>query len=79
MPGESYADCVARLAGELRAAELDRDRYSAAIERVRAIHVPTPEWFANGDVRQMCNGCGDWSYWPCDTIRALDPPGRGTA
>lgn len=30
--GESYRDCVDRLTGELRAAEIDRDRLTATVE-----------------------------------------------
>lgn len=36
MVGESYRDCVDRLAGELRAAQIDRDAACAEIARLKA-------------------------------------------
>lgn len=44
-----------------------RQRAEAAIERVRALHVPDE----NGE----CRDCGA-SYDPCPTIRALDEPAK---
>jgi hypothetical protein len=44
---------------------------AAAIERVRALHRPYVEKFANGDSRTMCLEC-EMEYHPCPTVRALD-------
>lgn len=52
----------------------------AAVERVQALHTPINA--ADYGVRnrgalvQVCTGCGqddgNWQYWPCPTIRALE-------
>lgn len=59
-------------------------RLQAAVERVRAVHKPTPgppsqhyycepeecDRAGEGDLCDECDDCGRW--WPCPTIAALD-------
>lgn len=52
------------------------EKAEAAIERVRALHVPVERGYLPGDLG--CQECGIsydsevWTHWPCDTIKALD-------
>ena len=55
-----------RLANKtIRDAEAERDAALAAIERVRAIHLPVAL-----ETKTVCNSCDE--EWPCDTREALD-------
>lgn len=52
----------------------------AAVERVQALHTPinAADYGVRnrGAITQVCTGCGqddgNWQYWPCPTIRALE-------
>lgn len=49
----------------------------ATIERVRDVHQPVDAMNTNaGRIVKVCSGCGtdggNWAYWPCRTIRAID-------
>ena len=54
----------------------------AAVERVQALHTPinAADYGVRnrGAITQVCTGCGqddgNWQYWPCPTIRALETP-----
>lgn len=69
--GESYRDCVDRLAGELQAAELDRDRLAA--QRAAVLHLHRAETYFSGV--PSCSTCVDGHEapvaYPCETAEAL--------
>ncbi|MES9565275.1 hypothetical protein [Rhodococcus baikonurensis] len=56
------------------------DALVAAVERVQALHTPinAADYGVRnrGAITQVCTGCGqddgNWQYWPCPTIRALE-------
>ncbi|GAA1337310.1 hypothetical protein [Arthrobacter roseus] len=55
------------------------DAQCAAIQRVRDIHAPMDAVMYAGKSQHVdlfCTGCGqddgNWSIWPCPTIKALD-------
>lgn len=55
----------------------ERDELRAAVERVRDVHQPVDAMNTDtGRIVKVCAGCGtdggNWTYWPCRTIRALD-------
>lgn len=58
------------------------DALVAAVERVQALHTPinAADYGVRnrGAITQVCTGCGqddgNWQYWPCPTIRALETP-----
>lgn len=58
-------------------AEAERDELRAEVERVRDVHQPVDAMNTDtGRIVKVCAGCGtdggNWTYWPCRTIRALD-------
>ena len=70
MVGESYRDACARLYGQLRAAEKDRDRLAEGtaqlLARCDAVHTAAPEWNVSArpggylrccDVRDLLLNC----------------------
>ena len=60
----------------------EADALVAAVERVQALHTPinAADYGVRnrGAITQVCTGCGqddgNWQYWPCPTIRALETP-----
>lgn len=67
--GESYRDCVDRLSGELRAAQLDRDRLAGQRRAALALHWKTVDSTTAKDY-VSCNECAG-GEWPCPTAAAL--------
>ena len=68
MPGETNQDCIARLSGQLRAAEMDRDRLAAQRTAVLAVHYLCP---AAPAYDPYCSACSYEEGWPCPTAKAL--------
>ena len=72
-PGETSAEGLARLAGEARAAEIDRQRLDA--QRTAALRLHRPATSSEGT--RYCTRCMriDWpdrcEPYPCPTARAL--------
>ena len=64
------------LARELAKKLADRE---AALQRVRELHHPIPGFNGSQWCDAHCEATtdGDPTYWPCETIRALDGDGDG--
>ena len=78
--GMADAEFIAHAREDIPALLAELDRLNATIGRVRDIHAPIDalDFGVNprGNRTKVCIGCGqdngNWNYWPCDTICALE-------
>lgn len=71
--GESYRDCIDRLAGEKRAVEIDRNALADMVIAALAIHRKAEGWHRSRLGARVdyveCRTCHQ--DWPCQTAEAL--------